>query len=233
MSSINSGIARLLEQNREYFEGKPIAFDGVVDEKEFYKNRIKTLFLLKEVNDPNMSADWKDFTDYIKKETSKDSMYKTWPNVCLWIEALRNPEVNYKDCTDEYGNFLTKKLQKNLLDVAIVNIKKTAGGGSSNHDEILGATNKYGHIIVEEIENYIKPNLVICGGTFYYAKIMFKINDNEVRKLPSGAEYFIKNNVVYLQFVHPMWFSVNRNILFAYAKTVFADVKKLFDDNER
>ena len=177
MNNINRAVAELLEKNRQFFDGKPIAFDGVVDEETFKKTNVKTLFLLKEVNDPGMSKDWIDFMEDTKHQASTDSMYKTWPNVCLWIEALRNPEVDYVDCIDEYGNFATKKLQRNLLEVAIVNIKKTAGGGSSNYDEILDAAKRYGHIIREEIEECIMPNLVICGGTFDYAKRMYGVEN--------------------------------------------------------
>lgn len=233
MSNINQKVAALLENNREAFGGKPIAFDGVVDEDTYLNSDIKTLFLLKEVNDPEMNNDWISFMDDIKLQVNKESMYKTWPNVCLWIEALHNPNVEYTYCVDENGNFATKKLQRNLLEVAVVNIKKTAGGGSSNYDEILDAANRYGNVIREEIENCISPQLVICGGTFDYAKIMFNVKDSEVCTFPSGAEYFTKNGILYLQFVHPMWFSVNRKILFAYAKDVFADVLELFSLKEK
>lgn len=228
MDSINRAVAQLLEENRQFFNGRPIAFDGVVDEATFLKTDLKAAFLLKEINDPNMSKDWTNFMENTKQQAYEDTMYKTWPNVCLWVEALRNPSVNYSDCVDAYGNFATKKLQRNILEVAIVNIKKTAGGGSSSHDEILDAATKYGHVIRTEIEECIMPNLVICGGTFDYAKVIYQIKEHEIHTLPSGAQYFCKNNIIYLRFVHPVWFSVNRNILFAYAKTVFSEVRKLF-----
>ncbi len=232
MSKINERVANLLEENRELFEGKYIAFDGVVDEERFMKSDIKTLFLLKEVNYPDMEKDWTDFMENTRQQAYADTMYKTWPNICLWLEALHKTDVDFVDCTDEYGNFDTKKLQKNLLETAVVNIKKTAGGGSSKYEEILYAANKYGHIIVEEIEKCICPELVICGGTFDFAKIMFKVENEEIKTLPSGAKYFEKDNIFYLEFVHPMWFMVDRNILFAYAKTVFSDVCKLLKGNE-
>lgn len=232
MSTINEKIEKLLEENRQYFEGKPIAFDGIVDEDTYKISKIKTVFLLKEVNDPDMNKDWTEFMYFVKQQAEVDSMYKTWPNVCLWIEALNNPDADYLDCVDQYGNFATKKLQKNILEVAIVNIKKTAGGGSSNYEEIFEAATKYGHIIEKEIEELILPQLVICGGTFDYAKMIFKVCGDEIKTFPSGAQFFFKNNILYLQFVHPMWFSVNRNILFAYAKNVFKDVRKLLDEDE-
>lgn len=72
-------IVNLFENNRECFGGKPIAFDGVVDEKSFKKSEIKTLFLLKEVNYPDMNEDWRTFMEGTKNQASADSIYKTWP----------------------------------------------------------------------------------------------------------------------------------------------------------
>ena len=94
MNAINGGIAQLLNDNRQFFGGQSIAFDGVVDEETYNKTEIKTIFLLKEVNDPRMSKDWTDFMEHTKTQASKESVYKTWPNVCLWIETLRNPNVD-------------------------------------------------------------------------------------------------------------------------------------------
>lgn len=226
MYGINERIAELLENNRDLFEGRPIAFDGVVDEQRYLKSEIKTLFLLKEVNDDKMVEDWDGFMEDVKAQTTKDSLYTTWPNVCLWMEALKNKDVTYMDCMDGYGTFDTQRMRENLLDIALVNIKKTAGRGSSNADEIDYAVNKYGHIICEEVERIIKPDLVLCGGTFEYAKNIF--NPDKIKVLRCGAEYFIKNDRLFVRFPHPVWFSVNRNILFAYAKTIFAEVRELF-----
>ncbi|MBQ6700738.1 MAG: hypothetical protein IJM98_08770 [Oscillospiraceae bacterium] len=227
MDSINQEIATLFEYNRSCFDNKPIAFDGVVDEESFNKSQIKTIFLLKEVNYPDMDTDWTDFMESIREQAFSASIYKTWPNVCLWMEAMKNENTNYMDCMDENGYFDTKKLQKNLLDIGIVNIKKTAGGGSSKYEEIAYAANKCKDIIKAEIEDIIKPQLVICGGTFDFAKTIFEIKNEDIKIFPSGAEYFIHRGIIYLRFAHPIWYSVNRNILYAYAKTVFPDVKKL------
>ena len=225
MNTINQAIAHLLEENRMYFGGQPIAFDGVVDETMYESAEIKTLFLLKEVNDPGMQRDWTDFMEYTRQQANEETMYKTWPNICLWLEVLKNSETTYSDCVDVYGNFLTKKLQRNLLETAIVNVKKTAGGGSSNYEEILFASKTYGHVTKQEIE-LIHPQLVICGGTFDFAKMIYGVQREDIKSFSSGAQFFVQDNTIFLQFVHPMWFSVNRNILFAYAKEVFKDVRK-------
>lgn len=86
---------------------------------------------------------------------------------------------------------------------------------------------KYGDVNRKEIEECIVPQLVICGGTFEYAKKIFGVEKKEIQLLSCGAQYFVKKNIVYIQFVHPSWFSVNRKILFAYAKDVLEEIKKV------
>lgn len=232
MDGINEKIVTLLEENRSLFCGKPIAVDGVVDEAAFLNSSIKTVFLLKEVNVPDMENDWRTFLDFIREQTEAEKMYFTWPNVCLWMEALHRPDAVFADYVDENGAFHAKKLQRNLLEAAVVNIKKTAGAGSSNAGELEDAVSSYGHVICAEIEECIGPELVICGGTFEYAKKIFSPGKDSVKRLPSGAEYFEKKGIFYLQFVHPAWFSVSRNILFAYAKEVFADIRAVMKNKK-
>lgn len=227
VSGINRKIKALLEENRSLFEGKPIVFDGVVDEAAFLNSGIRTAFLLKEVNDRDRQEDWEDFLDnYVRKQAYTDKMYTTWPNVCLWMEALKEDNIFYRDCLNGNGSFDVDKLQQNLLDIAIVNIKKTAGGSASNHNELVQAADRYGFVVRRQME-LIGPRLVICGGTFEYAKSIFGVEEQRVRMLPSGAEYFQEGETVYLQFVHPVWYTVSRKILFAYAKVTFAEVKNL------
>ncbi len=223
MERINMEIERLLEENRALFDGKPIAFDGVADESCYMHAKIKTLFLLKEVNWPNMSNDW--IYTAILKETAYNTKTLDWPNICLWMEAMYNPNITYMDCIQSDGRLNSEMLQKHLREIALVNIKKTAGDGSSKHQMILDAIERYGHLIRKQIDSIILPQLVVCGGTFDYAKRLYPEAQTSV--LPSGAMYFVTNGIVFLQFVHPSWFSVNRSILFAYAKTVFSDVVKL------
>lgn len=113
-----------------------------------------------------------------------------------------------------------------MLETAIINLKKTHGGGQSNFDELKDAVENYGKLTKEEID-IIDPHLIICGGTFDFAKQLFCSDDTDdfdVKLLPSGEHYFIVKKRVYLEFVHPCWFNVHRKILFAYAKSVFREI---------
>ncbi|MGI6174140.1 MAG: hypothetical protein ACOYI8_09635 [Christensenellales bacterium] len=242
---INQRIRELLEKNRSLFEGNPISFDGVVDEDSFLASPIRTAFLLKEINGKEtieengvkvqqiMKADWEYMTDLrshiLAKDNKDKNLYPTWPNVCLWVELLKNPDCVYSDCISENENFNEAKLRENILSVSIINLKKTHGSGSSVDSEIREAV-CYGRTMLKEQIDIINPTLVICGGTFEYAKLLFEVERNQDVMLPCGAHYFSRGKRIYLEFVHPSWFSVNRRILFAYAKQVFSDIMQVLGE---
>ena len=133
-NAINQKIKELYESNRSLFTGKPVAFDGIVDEESYHNSKIKTAYLLKEVNVKNAIEDW-DFISWLrtqaegKDENGEESLlYKTWPNVCMWNAVLNNSQLNYQDCMqDGYYNFDSKQLRKELNNIAVVNIKKVPG----------------------------------------------------------------------------------------------------------
>jgi len=108
------------------------------------------------------------------------------------------------------------------------NQRETPGSGSSDYEEVnKAAENPENADLIRKEMDILKPQLIICGGTFDFAKKIFRVISEEIHILSSCACYFINHNRVYLEFVHPMWFNVNRNILFAYAKEVFREVKAL------
>ena len=221
---INESIRQLLEENRELFDGKPIAYDGVVDEEAWNKAPVRTAFLLKEVNDEKMAKDW-DFIGWLAEDAKNPAkkLYFTWQNVSLWMEALYTG-CSFGQCMNERQEPDWKRLRKNILSIGVINLKKTAGGGSSNWQEIQAAAERNAVLLKAQME-IMDAQLVICGGTFAFAKQVF--GADKVQTLPCGAGCFVKDGRIYLEFVHPSWYSVNRNILYAYAREVFADAKKI------
>ena len=239
---INQKVHKLLEDNRYLFGGMPISFDGVVDEESYLASRVRTAFLLKDINgieikeengikvEKMMDTDWEYMNDLRKDILNPNkSLYKTWPNACLWLELLKNPNTTYASCITENEEFDQSRLRYNMLAVSIINLKKTPGRGSSNHDEILNAIDYGAQMIKEEID-IVDPQLIICGGTFHYAVRLFNVSKDEQKMLPSGAHYFVVDKRVYVEFVHPIWYSVNRRILFSYAKSVLPEIMKVVDE---
>lgn len=241
MAGINQRVHDLFEEYRDVFADRPVSFDGVVDENEYLSSAIRTTFLLKEINGEEtveidgkkvtrqMSSDW-EYMNWMYEQATimSQPLYKTWPNACLWIEVLFNPDATYQSCLNKYGYFDTERLRSNLRKISIVNIKKTPGAGSSVYSEIEAAAKDKRNVeLLHKEISTVAPQLVICGGTFHFAKMIFNVMSDEIKTLSTGTEYFLRDGRVYLDFVHPMWFNVDRKILFAYAKEVFRDVKRI------
>lgn len=216
------------EVRRNIYGDAPLAFDGAVDEECFKQTAIRPVFLLKEVNYTDMRQDWP-YTQWLHSQAynESDRMYKTWPNVCLWLETLFDSCVSYTDCLCD-GNIDVSRIRKNLAKTAIVNIKKSGGAGGSNYKEIMTyAKNEVNAALLRKQIDILEGKLIICGGTFDFAKTVWNVRNDQIMQLSTGTEYFICDEKIFLNFVHPMWFIVPRIILFAYAKEVFSDIKSL------
>ena len=219
--SINEQIKELFDKN---LAGQVIAYDGAVNEEKYNKQDFKVVFLLKEVNNKENKesgslVDWLATLNSYEKKTWK----KTWLNVCYWCEILKDLNANFT----EICNKNEKKITENLHEIAAVNIKKTNGGSSSVYAELEDAVKQYGDLTLYEIEKIIQPKLVICCGTFELAQSLFQMVKQktvQTKTLSCGTEYFIEDGIYYLKFVHPAWYVVNNNILFAYAKVTFAEI---------
>ena len=229
--SINEQIKELFDKN---LAGQVIAYDGAVNEEEYNKQDFKVVFLLKEVNNKENKesgslVDWLGSLKTKYKENSwknkkeEKSWQKTWLNVCYWCEILKDLNANFTNICNE----TKEKITENLHEIAAVNIKKTNGEGSSDYAELEDAVKQYGDLTLYEIEKIIQPKLVICCGTFELAQSLFqtvKQKTVQTETLSCGTEYFIEDGIYYLKFVHPAWYVVNNNILFAYAKVTFAEI---------
>lgn len=154
-----------------------------------------------------------------------------WQSLCFWTEALLNPETTYKNA---------KMCGENLLKVAIVNIKKTTGEGTSENAPIDAIINdeadesNYGLLIKKEIalinSHFKKIRIVICGGTFKWAQNLYQVKPNNVKPLDCGARYFYEPSLrtIFLEFIHPTQYgtAAKVEITYAYAQAVFAELRR-------
>lgn len=152
---------------------------------------------------------------------------KVWPILAYWSEAYYDIDKKFKECVSKYEVKEIKDIDYSILsNTAIVNIKKTSGKSISEDEILKKAVDCYGTLIEEEI-SIIEPNIVMCCGTFVYAKTIYNVNDIEY--LDCGAGYFkklIENKEVYfIEFVHPSC-RVTKAATFAYAREIFAELDK-------
>lgn len=166
--------------------------DGIIDKDAWNKAPVKILVILKEPNgeqgnktpegDYNLCTELSDVKKL--KENNVLSKYATWRNVFYWQNGLlniaSNSPISFEEC---------KALSKNgnLNSLAVLNLKKTYGGASSNMKEIetFGDTDK--DLILEQIER-IDPDIIITSNVMY---ILEKILPKEeiVKDLGLGDEY--------------------------------------------
>lgn len=208
-----------------------IARDGIVDPERYRRAKVKTAFLLKEVNYPDMEEDWP-YTDWLYEQamerkrdggpwTESKDFHKTFANVCRWLACVEDPEITYLECED------FKRHKQLLAQAAVININKGGGGSSSDWSAIAQAAERNKATLQKQFEE-IKADLVICGGTFWFAEHVI-YPDVETKRLPCGARYLTVGTSIFVEFVHPAWFSVDRGILFAYFQAVYRDLRPILD----
>ena len=223
--SINEQIKELFDNDINLKERNDFAYDGIINEEIYSNQDLKVAFLLKEVNGSNSKDKWSlaEWLASLQNDNENKTWKKTWLNVCYWCEILKDLNVNFSDIYAKTEEEITKILH----NVAVVNIKKKFGCSKSIYEELQKAIKDYGDLTLYEIEKIIQPKLVICCGTFKLAQSLFqtvKQKTVQTKTLSCGTEYFIEDGIYYLKFVHPAWYVVNNNILFAYAKVTFAEI---------
>ena len=192
-----------------------ICFDGVVDKESYFAKEKRLMFLLKETNGNDNNGDKNDvLTDWTYMEwvysqaMRNEPLYRSvYRNIAMWsrmfnvyTDEKRIPEI--QEFINEDGLIIDEKLCNSLLDISIINLKKSWGTESTNWNEMdKYLDDKQRREILQYQINKLKPTMVLCGGTFDFAK---KIFDNDVEELmQDGIRYFIKESSTFVSCYHP------------------------------
>ena len=127
--------------------------DGVCCPRQWEKEKVKILFVLKDANNP----DKEDLRDMIMTESSS-TYWKTWNNIARWTKAILE-RGEYNDVRKVTKGDKTKWLSK----ISFINLKKASGDKSADEKEIEEFAKDDSHFIMEQIDLY-KPNIIICCG---------------------------------------------------------------------
>lgn len=236
----NDKIKRLLNSNRESLlngdKSNAICYDGVVDEKNFCE--IRLAFLLKETNgntskgeQPEKYEDW-NYVEWIGKLASREEpLYPAFRNIAMWTSTFSDIVENGTSSEDKYLNnnalIVTNELCGNLNKIAVVNLKKTFGGGSTDWntlDKYL-SNQTIKDVLKEEIE-MINPTVVLCGGrqVFDLACNIFEGQEEKIEtKGGNIVSYFKHNKAIYVSFYHPSC-RKSRKSMFYYGADVFETI---------
>lgn len=224
---LNDKREELLKADASTLEKKNgICFDGIVDEQVFNTQKKKIMFLLKETNGNNSDGqapekyeDWpyQSWLQNKQSEKPKDNTDKetkfyssTFNKLCMWVDVFYNCLDGKAMSFEEYEKkfFNEDNFRRTLKKTAIVNLKKTWGGGSTKWDSLENylANKTVVEVLKKEISEIIEPDIVICGGAqvYYLAKQVFGGTEEKVYISDNEAlTYFKIGKTVYMNFYHP------------------------------
>lgn len=127
MHSQKGNVMTITEKQNALFEElrktvPEAVLDGVVEEGEYCSAPIRLMFVLKEVNGKTVP----DLCDFLKK----GGRPQTWDNIARWTEGILHLEADRPWKYWEQNN--QSRRERMLKQICAVNVKKTAGGHTSD-----------------------------------------------------------------------------------------------------
>lgn len=197
--------------------------DGVLDKKTYIdrtKTPVKILFALKEVNSPNG-----DFSDLCEFLVGKDANppWQTWNNVVRWALALGAVQGD----ADARAHISDERRKSVLKHVAVINMKKTPGGRTSNYKEIVRAAEESADIIKRQISE-CDPDIIICGGSGVSVGLERALGGTNLHWIEAGDRRYGKHgNAIVLDYWHPQYTKNTDEMLEGIVK-LYRDAEKEF-----
>ena len=172
--------------------------DGVVCPEQWFSQRVRPLFLLKEAYGGN--ADWDLIEDHLLLSHQASKM---WQRISLWTKGLISSTQDYvvpftddDPATKHYGN-------KYLKQLAVINIKKSGGEKSSDMNTIR----TYAEFDKERLKKQFElcdPTVIICGYTASTLDIIIGEKVRNARNDNLSYKITLNNHdVLVLDYWHP------------------------------
>lgn len=229
-----------LEQYREEItEGNPnngICFDGVVNGEKYFAREKKLLFLLKETNGNKMNGeknvvteDW-NYMEWVQKQAiGKEPLYRSvFRNIAMWSKMFEDymdgKETKVEKFINDNGLIISEELCKSLENIAIVNLKKSWGVEQTEWNAMKTyLENPVCREILAQQFNELTPSIVLCGGTFDFAHMIFGEGCCIQKKDSVDAkvvEFFKKDETIFVKCYHPSRPGWSRKDSFEYMNNI-------------
>ncbi len=165
------------------------AQDGAVDSKQFQKEKIKILWVLREPNGEGF-----DFKSFLKDPERYNKWKQSYGLVVKTSNALLNGLNDKKNFP--YPNDVPQLMSR----IALINVKKTGGKATIDHKKILEYLSKNPDELKKQIEE-LKPDIMILAGTDCY--ISPELMDN--------IKSITGKNIIIVKTYHPSQRSITHN----------------------
>ena len=168
--------------------------DGVINENSYITASPKILFLLKEANSKNEFS--------LKHFVANGGRSYTWNNIYRWCKCIKNPydEHNWKDLQSVSNQDRISEFK----DISVVNLKKDAGSGTTNNNELWNHLERDKDFIIEQTNLYNSDYIICCGSIVFWAYLfLYNIDEADCESTSRGIRYIIHNNRAVIDFCHP------------------------------
>lgn len=235
----NKKIKEFLDNAREVLlDGElnnALCYDGVVNEEKYEKAKPKLAFLLKETNGngpkgeaPEKYDDW-DYMKWVRDIVAKkEKLYPTFRNIAMWsgelFDIMEKGEINKSEYIKDGVLIVNEKLIGNLEKIAIINLKKTWGKGTTDSNKLEKyLSNVEIRKILQKELSIVAPDVVICGSNdvFDFACKIYAGEEKTINTKEGNELQFFKNDkTIFVKFYHPAC-RKRRETVFDYAGDVF------------
>ena len=183
-------------KNDEKAQKNVFIVDGIVCPKEWFKQEIRPLFVLKEAYCQNNSKNEIDETEWINGTYTESIKNSTFKRLIDWARII------FDDSSDGGYNW-NNEIFKNI---ALINIKKYGGQSYSDNEDLKKHAIQHADFIFEQIE-LIYPTIIICGYTGWLLDEVWKKKGmGNARLKGTGRVYEVLINgrsVSLVDFWHP------------------------------
>lgn len=192
----------IFEEWENKYKDRSFVFDGIIDENEWNKQKTKICFLLKEAytEDKENFFKWS-LSKWLNKD--KNSVINTWNTVALWTYGILNTtETNIPEYPD-LNLYNKDEKHNNLKKISAVNVKKVDGVKKSNWYDLKNYAEEDRNLLRRQIEK-INPDVIVCGGTFDFLRIIYGASYNEKKKRVDDNGEIKTTNKGYIIFTNSM-----------------------------
>lgn len=166
--------------------------DGIIDPEIWFKRKFRPLFILKEANN---KAQENRCLDLIAMKEGSD--YNIWERVGMWraLGALAEGLIRHVgsgEALPSYEELFARNIteyRETLRQIAVINVKKLAGGGRGTSKESLRTLHftahakKFANKLQEQIKLIQPTIIVVCCGPA--VKDCFQIQGNRLYGIPT------------------------------------------------
>lgn len=193
--------------------------DGAVTPDSFIKNKIKVLYVLKEVHGKSKTDSNWDLRGHL---ADKPGAY-TWNNISRWQYGIEH--YHEKDAWNKVTYVDASFRKSQLSKVAVLNLKKEPGGASSKMGEIWKYAWNDREFLKRQINLY-SPDVIVCCGTGDIVK-EYKLVDDEFFKTwqqeKLGLEFHVtQKKRIIIKHAHPQSWKNNQELFSKLTKTLDA-----------